>query len=159
MFPVTGPFSFRKKTRRKIRPVWGKTTLDSRHLQENCCFYSHSKQVGLHSQHELQYNCSITIHIRKLWFTNSATQIVKQDSMLSTRTFMRWIMEKQAPHYLCTATKLAFISVNKWTLRTTGTSYFSARYYAFPSTTKSFNIIPRSCKRELHLKIINNCIL
>jgi hypothetical protein len=40
---------------------------------------SFTQQACLYHQHEMQYNCSMTISIRRLWFANSTTKIMKED--------------------------------------------------------------------------------
>lgn len=85
-----------QKTRAN-RGNYTKFALDCRHLQANFWFDLHSKQACMHHQYESQQNWCIYIHVRHLWFTNSAERIVKQKRILRTGTFMRWSMRENTP--------------------------------------------------------------
>jgi hypothetical protein len=73
----------------RLQKKWTEFVLHWRHLQD-----IHSRWVCLHHQHRLQQKCRICVHIRRLWFTNATSQIMKQDWILLTGTFVLCMLDK-----------------------------------------------------------------
>jgi hypothetical protein len=103
--------------RAKCQKTWPRLVLYWRYLQENDSLDLHRNRRCLHSQHEMQQYCCICIHIRQLWFTDCNAQIVKQDWILWTGTFIGSMMEKWNLRPFSSAMNFGFISLNTWNLR------------------------------------------
>jgi hypothetical protein len=76
----------------RLQKIWTELVLDWKQLQD-----FHSIRVCLRHQHRMQQKCRICFHIRRPWFTNATTQIVKQDWISWTGTFVLCLLDKWIP--------------------------------------------------------------
>jgi len=67
-----------------------KIILHWKHLQENYLLNLQCKQDCVY-QHDLQQNRCIYIYIKQIWYTNSPTQIMKQEGIFFSNTVQQLI--------------------------------------------------------------------
>jgi hypothetical protein len=92
-----------------------------------------SNRFHFRQQENMQSTSEKCIHSTQLWFTNSKTQIVKQDLILWIGACLVCNIQKEMPHSSCTVVRIAFNSVRTWNCRTEGTDLQNIACYSIQS--------------------------